>query len=1514
MEQGGRFVAVVPAKWPDKNGVKACQSCGKSFGVFDKKGNCYGCGKVCCVQCTAVQIQIPQYPDGPKAACGTCMTVNDNVRRQQENAIERCTILSDTVDEQSRMLSSLQEKAEGMRSENEKMLAVHSQLNEEIKRLQQSLQVARMAAAVVSEPAASPSRQKDSPPPASAESKEVDAKVAKLEVLEADVDKKLKLLEGKEAAVTEARKKNTSDAVKLNQQREAIQALDRQWRQTAMNAIAGDIASALADLHELALSACLSTLGMVTLPSPLPTVQQSEAVELRQEEIAHLRQSLADITAEHAAQSSKHEQARKEHEERIYEMDAAAAQLKTDLAVRVQSEQRLSEELKAGQGIATALSKEISTLQGQLQQSATAVDDATSRLTVLSSDKATMQEEIAQLTQKLKLSTTAEGATAAELANLNVLVSDLKREAERSSAKMTEDLEQCRALHQKEIDSLRSENSAAASSWSAEAEKQRVELTASHEAAAARFQEDELKMLSTISTLQAKVDATQAKLDTTQAKLDDMKRELDEARLELATSRDAVKLTEAEVAKTKAELAAATEQSAALLKGRDEKVTALERTVREANEEVARERAAASSLAAAGGSASEVQAQLQARLLSAERDLAAAAKARDELQTSLAELKSADEAKRSELVVLTAQLGESSKSREELEAEVAALRLASEKLTTQLGEVKADGERRINEVMSQHEKALSEAKLAAEKSQKAAEAAQTEVEESATRHDAERARQAIEISNLCLKSNDDSAAASRVIQSLEGTVAEGRAKMASLEEALADQRQQTQSAQADLADLLAKQQRQQMNDEEQKPSLSQRKTSFARIANRSRGPSPPSTDSFAYQLWSLLKRKVPVGASPDEAEARRVLFGQFNKAGAEVVSCDAVLYGCSKILRLDSLTDNLDDLVARAVSFAACPRSEVMPGAEFLLLLSYIYNYFELWTVFAEHVQSTATAVERLEKPIFLRAAVPLIEDWGLKLSSPEATFDALDADKDGYVLLDDLADWAIKQNSDWATRTERCDTTPAKAAPTPRRVWADESKMLGTISTLQAKLDDMKRELDEARLELATSRDAVKLTEAEVAKTKAELAAATEQSAALLKGRDEKVTALERTVREANEEVARERAAASSLAAAGGSASEVQAQLQARLLSAERDLAAAAKARDELQTSLAELKSADEAKRSELVVLTAQLGESSKSREELEAEVAALRLASEKLTTQLGEVKADGERRINEVMSQHEKALSEAKLAAEKSQKAAEAAQTEVKTLIKIAEQKQQSPEKNDPTTSKAVFNPDKAASPPRSETVQEELARYKAAVKRDAHRLNEAGAVAAELKRSKEVLETQSKELEATRLKLKKAEKASHLLEARLSASENRRAASIGVAASSLASLQDYIEQVFAATVDAFFTQTAVTMEAAQHDLQHRRDTAKKSATMLERASESMKSLRLDLKRRAEELDAQEARVQEQQVLAAEAASENKVTRERLANLARELHRVAHELQGREEGIKNAEAQKKMQQTQPS
>ncbi|EPY36402.1 flagellar calcium-binding protein [Angomonas deanei] len=169
--------------------------------------------------------------------------------------------------------------------------------------------------------------------------------------------------------------------------------------------------------------------------------------------------------------------------------------------------------------------------------------------------------------------------------------------------------------------------------------------------------------------------------------------------------------------------------------------------------------------------------------------------------------------------------------------------------------------------------------------------------------------------------------------------------------------------------------------------------------------------------WERIKLRLPRAKTADDKTKRIALFKQFDTNGNKSLTMEECYNGCMNILNLDDFTPMVRDINKRAFTKASTMGNKVEGAGdadkveflEFRLYLCYIYDYFELTVMFDEMDSSGDMMVDKEE----FRAAVPKIEEWGLKITNPDAVFDSIDNNGSGKMTFDEFARWAAEKKLD---------------------------------------------------------------------------------------------------------------------------------------------------------------------------------------------------------------------------------------------------------------------------------------------------------------------------------------------------------------------------------------------------------------------------------------------------------------------------------------------------------------------
>ncbi|KAL2611349.1 hypothetical protein R1flu_023041 [Riccia fluitans] len=202
----------------------------------------------------------------------------------------------------------------------------------------------------------------------------------------------------------------------------------------------------------------------------------------------------------------------------------------------------------------------------------------------------------------------------------------------------------------------------------------------------------------------------------------------------------------------------------------------------------------------------------------------------------------------------------------------------------------------------------------------------------------------------------------------------------------------------------------------QKGKLTQTKGTWSK-GTHSKGAQSRGTKSKGILLsngeidWKAVAAKLPSEKTPEAKAKRSKLFSEFDPNGNGFLSLAEVDRGICDVLQLEGLFNCKPAILRAFQASKGVAKSNSKLGddyverSEFRLLMVYLRQYFELYEMFKKLDTSHDRRVDLDE----FKAALPLLESWGVKISDAEAEFEKIDANSGGSILFDEFADWALK-------------------------------------------------------------------------------------------------------------------------------------------------------------------------------------------------------------------------------------------------------------------------------------------------------------------------------------------------------------------------------------------------------------------------------------------------------------------------------------------------------------------------
>lgn len=169
------------------------------------------------------------------------------------------------------------------------------------------------------------------------------------------------------------------------------------------------------------------------------------------------------------------------------------------------------------------------------------------------------------------------------------------------------------------------------------------------------------------------------------------------------------------------------------------------------------------------------------------------------------------------------------------------------------------------------------------------------------------------------------------------------------------------------------------------------------------------------EVWGKLKDAIPYGNSPAEVEKRKELWKKLDKNGNGQLTLHEVGTGLRESLGLPELAEAKlalkDAFNAAKNKVKGTTKAEAanVSEAEFKYLLYYLRQYYEYWVAFNRVDSNPDHQINVAE----LKAAIPTLEKWKIKVADPEAAFKQMDTNKSGKVTFNEFVKWAATQNLD---------------------------------------------------------------------------------------------------------------------------------------------------------------------------------------------------------------------------------------------------------------------------------------------------------------------------------------------------------------------------------------------------------------------------------------------------------------------------------------------------------------------
>lgn len=177
---------------------------------------------------------------------------------------------------------------------------------------------------------------------------------------------------------------------------------------------------------------------------------------------------------------------------------------------------------------------------------------------------------------------------------------------------------------------------------------------------------------------------------------------------------------------------------------------------------------------------------------------------------------------------------------------------------------------------------------------------------------------------------------------------------------------------------------------------------------------PKPVDPKKKYDWKDINAKIPVKKTVEERKKRLELWNKINKYGNGYVSFKRLSFQLTNYLELPEVVRQKEPM--KLAFEAACDKYSkyglkkedgLIEWMEFRIFLVYLRQYFEYWAMF----ESIDVSGDKKITVAEFKKALPLMENWGIKIKDPESEFKSIDSNKSGDITFDEFCTYAIRKS-----------------------------------------------------------------------------------------------------------------------------------------------------------------------------------------------------------------------------------------------------------------------------------------------------------------------------------------------------------------------------------------------------------------------------------------------------------------------------------------------------------------------
>lgn len=174
-------------------------------------------------------------------------------------------------------------------------------------------------------------------------------------------------------------------------------------------------------------------------------------------------------------------------------------------------------------------------------------------------------------------------------------------------------------------------------------------------------------------------------------------------------------------------------------------------------------------------------------------------------------------------------------------------------------------------------------------------------------------------------------------------------------------------------------------------------------------------EAYSNFDWDALLAKLPIKKNNEERALRKKMWNAIDMNGNGYTSLAELDRGIRDVMNLPEVFDAKKPIMrafqAAKNKYKAKTKysGDYVEWMEFRIFLVYLRQYFEYWVMFC---RNDADGNHKIDINEF-KQALGKLEEWGVKISNPEAEFKKIDKNGGGVIMFDEFCLFAIEKELD---------------------------------------------------------------------------------------------------------------------------------------------------------------------------------------------------------------------------------------------------------------------------------------------------------------------------------------------------------------------------------------------------------------------------------------------------------------------------------------------------------------------